>query len=222
MTRAAVRSFGHSAGVGGMAAVPPVSMAVAKDLLEHPERAVPRRLVPAVALIGVGEHVEIGKRRDQRLEPFHVHEPIVPGDDDEGSLDPGRDHIDVVTPQAIVEPLPGSPGISAALILIVDIGGTVVDVTLDDHETLVQVADPALTAEPDDTVPHRSPAEQADLISIAPSHEVWGEQRSVQTHPLGSVAGPLRERAGDRCPEAQAADVEPVDLELSEQVEEHV
>src|SRR5580700_9809526 len=165
-------SVGHQAGNGIMDAVAGTPVAVAEEVLEHLELAVHRLLVPAVALIAVGEHLESRQGDDQLLETIDVHEAIMPGDDDEGPLRSSCNDVNIVTPQAVVQPLSCCPRIGAPLVLVVDVGGPVVDVALDDHEALVQIADPALTAEPYHAVPHRTSAQKAHLISISSPHEI--------------------------------------------------
>ncbi len=52
-------SVGHQAGNWIVDAVAGTPVAIAEEVLEHLELAVHRLLVPAVALIAVGEHLEI-------------------------------------------------------------------------------------------------------------------------------------------------------------------
>ena len=144
------------------------------------------------------------------------------GDDDQGSIRAGRDHLDIVTPEAVVEPLARGSRIGASLVLVVDVRGAIVDVTLDDHESLVEVADPALPAQPDHAVPHRPAAEKPNLISIAPPHEVRRKERRVQHETLRPAPGALGEGTCDGRPETEAADVEGIDLELGEEVEDQI
>lgn len=132
------------------------------------------------------------------------------------------DEIHVVAMQAVVQPFPGGPRIRASLVLVVDVGGAVVDVAFHDHEALVEVADPALAAQPDHAVPHRTAAQQPHLLAVASAHQVRREQRRVEHQTFGAISRALGEGTRDRGAEAQPADVEPVDLEMGQQIEDQV
>ena len=107
-----------------------------EEVAQHLELTMHGGLVPSVALIAIDVHVEVRQARDQALQALNIHKSIMPGHDDERGFGPGSDDIDIVPYQAVVEPLRGRPRIRPTLVLIVHIGGSVIDVAFHDDEGL--------------------------------------------------------------------------------------
>src|SRR6202011_3482647 len=139
---------------------------LAKELLHHSQLALDGFAIPAVTLLAIDHKPDVRAFADEPVQPCGIDHVIVLGDDDQRRTCSREQGAKPFILYAVAQPLAGSSRVHAQLVVEVGLCRPLIDVTLGDDESLVQVAHGALTAEGHDSAPYRWNRHHTDLSPV--------------------------------------------------------